>query len=186
MMRKKQWILVEFEGTWVNRLQRPVSCYTRRRTLWACSTVTSRDWWSWLSFPASVPECFGDGEVCGVGSGRRQWFFFWVGERSMDSVRVMFHYMSRLQTDQNLCIYVLYHMFWGWSESCKGGVSHKTLSYLYYIRSLCSGGFAVCDYIHDTGFDNSTRLLLRLLGVYTDKYIGQETVNWLGWGVTRM
>jgi hypothetical protein len=57
------------------------------------------------------------------GSGRRQWFFFWVGGIG--------------QREQNLCIYVLYYMIWGWSEPSKGGVGHKTLSYLYYINRLC-------------------------------------------------
>ena len=31
---------------------------------------------------------------------------------------------------------------------CKGGVGLKTLSYLYYIISLYSGGFTVSDYSH--------------------------------------
>jgi hypothetical protein len=63
-----------------------------------------------------------------------------------------------------------------------GGVGRKALSYLYYISSLCSGGFAVCDCMcwfgvcwgHGTdmprtgmctaGFGTSTRLLLRVAG----------------------
>jgi hypothetical protein len=39
------------------------------------------------------------------------------------------HFMSCPQTAQNLCI-------------C------SVLYVLYYINSLCSGGFAVCDYSH--------------------------------------
>ena len=65
-------------------------------------------------------------------------------------------------------------------RTCKGGVGHKTLSCLYYISSLCSGGFTetpdMCSFGvcwgHDTevsrtgmctvGFGNSTCLLLRV------------------------
>ena len=50
---------------------------------------------------------------------RRQWFFFWVGGIGNGKRRHRgpwsssdVHFTSRLQTDQNLCIYVLYFMSW--------------------------------------------------------------------------
>ena len=90
------------------------------------------------------------------GSGRRQYaLFFWVGGIGDGKRRChgpwssnYVHFMSHLQTDQNLCIYVLYYMFWGWSEPWNGGVGRKTLSYLHYIRSFSSGGFTVSDWRH--------------------------------------
>ena len=54
------------------------------------------------------------------GSGRRQWFFYlggWYREWEEKASRGPWsssyvHFMSRLQTDQNLCIYVLYYLFY--------------------------------------------------------------------------
>ena len=53
-------------------------------------------------------------------SGGLMWVF-WGGVSSgmgredvtVHGVRVVFTSMSHLQSDQNLCIYVLYYMFWG-------------------------------------------------------------------------
>ena len=90
-----------------------------RRSLCACSAVT----------------------LCGF-----RWFFWGVGVIGDGKRRRHFHFMSCLQRVQNLCIYDLYCTFWGWSEPWKGGVGHRTLRYVYYLSSLCRGGFTVFEY----------------------------------------
>ena len=108
--------------------------------------------------PSLLRGVLGMRESAVSGSGRRQYFIFWVGgigdgERRCRGpwswVQAMFtSCLAFKQTKICVLMFQVYYMFWGWSESYKGGVGHKTLSYLYYINSLCSGGFTVCDCKH--------------------------------------
>ncbi len=80
----------------------------------------------------SVPGCFGDEGVCSVGFWEEtlvlflgRWYREWEEKtpRPMEFGLGSLHVTARLRTAQSLCIYVLYYV-------------------LYYIGSLCSGGFA--------------------------------------------
>jgi hypothetical protein len=105
-------------------------------------------------------------------SGRRQWLFFWVGGIGNGKRRYRGPWNSRYvslhvtsSNSPNLCIYVLYYV-------------------LYYINSLCSGGFTdtttvMCWSGVCWGYDTD------VTWTGCDKYIGHELVNWWGWGGRR-
>ena len=59
------------------------------------------------------------------------------------------HLMSRLQTAQDLCIYVLYYMVWGWWESRNlGMVEWVARYYLILYKQSLQWWIAVCDCRH--------------------------------------
>ncbi len=84
-------------------------------------------------FPASVPGCFGDEGVCSFGLWEETLFSFlgrWGREVvSVHAVRIVFHSMSRLQTD---LISILYKQSLKWWFRC--------MRLQACVGSVCVGG----------------------------------------------